>query len=138
MFKVSTTIDPPVFSTLFETGILPLYFHKDIGVMKAIVDSCYIAGIRVFEFMNRADNAFKLFNELSAYVAVALPGMKLAVGTICDPGTALRYIDAGASIIIAPNINPIIGRICKKKIYRGSQEYSHPRSYTWQKIVVPL
>lgn len=106
--------------------------------MKAIVDSCYIAGIRVFEFMNRADNAFKLFNELSAYVAVALPGMKLAVGTICDPGTALRYIDAGASIIIAPNINPIIGRICKKKIYRGSQEYSHPRSYTWQKIVVLL
>jgi 2-dehydro-3-deoxyphosphogluconate aldolase / (4S)-4-hydroxy-2-oxoglutarate aldolase len=115
MFRVSTTIDPPIFNTLFETGILPLYFHKDIEVMKAIVDSCYSAGIRVFEFMNRADNAFKLFNQLSAYAAQTLPGMKLAVGTVCDPDTALRYIDAGASIIIAPNINPIIAGVCKKK-----------------------
>ena len=44
-----------------ETGIVPVFYHKDIELCKKVVKACYEGGIRVFEFTNRGDFATLLF-----------------------------------------------------------------------------
>lgn len=36
-----------------ETGIVPVFYHRDGEVCKQIIKACYDAGARVFEFTNR-------------------------------------------------------------------------------------
>ena len=36
-----------------ETGIVPLFYHADPVICKAVVKAIYDAGIRLFEFTNR-------------------------------------------------------------------------------------
>ncbi len=40
-----------------ETGMVPVFYHRDTEVCKAILKSCYDGGARVFEFTNRGDYA---------------------------------------------------------------------------------
>ena len=40
-----------------ETGLVPVFYHKDVNVCKEVVKACYNGGIRVFEFTNRGDFA---------------------------------------------------------------------------------
>ncbi|ETZ20996.1 hypothetical protein [Pedobacter sp. V48] len=98
---------------IVEAGILPLYFNKDIEVMKFVLDVSYTSGIRVFEFMNRGGNALDLFSKLITYVKSHLPGMLLGVGTVCEAESAAKYINAGAQLIIAPNLNLQVGAVCE-------------------------
>lgn len=36
-----------------ETGMVPVFYHKDAEVCKQVVKACYDGGVRVFEFTNR-------------------------------------------------------------------------------------
>ncbi len=51
--------------TMKETGMVPVFYHKDIDVCKAVVKACYDGGARVFEFTNRGDFAIDVFAELT-------------------------------------------------------------------------
>ena len=48
-----------------ETGMVPVFYHKNIEVCKQVVKACYEGGVRVFEFTNRGDFAHEVFGELS-------------------------------------------------------------------------
>lgn len=98
---------------ILDAGILPLYFNEDIEVIKFVLNVSYVAGIRAFEFMNRGQNALDVFSKLVTYVNSDLPGMVLGVGTVCEPEIAVKYIDAGAQLIIAPNLNLEVGKVCE-------------------------
>ena len=44
-----------------ETGLVPVFYHRDINVCKSVVKACYEGGVRVFEFTNRGDFASLVF-----------------------------------------------------------------------------
>jgi 2-dehydro-3-deoxyphosphogluconate aldolase / (4S)-4-hydroxy-2-oxoglutarate aldolase len=97
-----------------EVGIVPLFYHADIEIVKEVVNASYRGGARAFEFTNRGDNAYTVFQALLAYTKESLPGLSLGIGTIYDAETAQKYIDLGTDFIVTPCLNPEVGAACLK------------------------
>lgn len=104
-----------VFKAMKATGVVPVFFHQDIDVCKAVVRACYNGGIRVFEFVNRGDFAHELFAELNKYALAELPGMILGAGSIVEEATTALYIQNGANFIVSPLLNENMARICNRR-----------------------
>ena len=85
-----------------NTGIVPVFYNKDVELTKKVVKACYDGGIREFEFTNRGDGAHIVFKELIAYVRAECPEMALGAGTILDAPTAAIYIQLGADFLVSP------------------------------------
>lgn len=98
-----------------DTGIVPVFYNKDIETAKKVVKACYDGGIRAFEFTNRGDFAQEVFGELNKYALAELPGMIMGVGSIVDPGTAAMYIQLGANFVVGPLFNPAVAPICNRR-----------------------
>ncbi|MGE0079264.1 MAG: bifunctional 4-hydroxy-2-oxoglutarate aldolase/2-dehydro-3-deoxy-phosphogluconate aldolase [Bacteroidales bacterium] len=104
-----------VLNTFTATGIVPLFYHKDIEIVKQVVKACYNGGARVFEFTNRGDFAHELFSEINKWAAKECPEMIMGVGSVVDPGTASLYIQLGANFIVSPSLNPDIAKVCNRR-----------------------
>ncbi len=98
-----------------STGIIPLFYHANIEIVKKVITACYDGGARVFEFTNRGDHAQDLFSNLSKWVLNSLPGMVLGIGSVVDHGTASLFIQKGANFIVSPILNPEIARVCNRR-----------------------
>ena len=98
-----------------ETGIVPVFYHKDAEICKSVLKACYDGGIRVFEFTNRGDFAHEVFTELVKWAAKECPEMILGVGSIIEGPTTALYIQLGASFIVSPLIDEDMARICNKR-----------------------
>jgi len=98
-----------------ETGLVPVFYHKDIEICKKILKACYDGGIRVFEFTNRGDYAHEVFNALNKYAAEHTPEMILGIGSIIDAGTTSLYIQNGANFIVSPILNPEMAKVCNRR-----------------------
>jgi len=105
-----------VLSAMKETGIVPVFYHKDLETAKNVVKACYDGGIRAFEFANRGDFAQEVFGELVKYANAELPGMIMGIGSVVDPGTAAMYIQLGANFVVGPLFNPAIAPICNRRL----------------------
>ncbi len=104
-----------VLNTIVETGLIPVFYHRDVEVAKKIVAACVAGGARVAEFTNRGDFAPQVFNELSQYFAKADPKVILGAGSIVDAPTTALYIASGASFVVGPNLNPEVARLCNRR-----------------------
>jgi 2-dehydro-3-deoxyphosphogluconate aldolase/(4S)-4-hydroxy-2-oxoglutarate aldolase len=100
---------------IFETGMLPIFYHKNGEVMQQALKACYDAGVRVFEFTNRGDFAHEIFAQLEKWATVECPDMILGVGTIVDAATAALYIQCGANFVVGPSLNPDIFKVCNRR-----------------------
>lgn len=98
-----------------ETGIVPVFYHKDHEVCKDVIKACYEGGARVFEFTNRGDFAHEVFRELIKYVNSDLEGMILGVGSVLDSGTTALYLQLGANFIVSPIVNPEMAKTCNRR-----------------------
>ncbi len=98
-----------------ETGIVPVFYHKDAEVCKSVLKACYDGGVRVFEFTNRGDFAHEVFGELNKWAAKECPEMILGVGSIVDGPTTALYIQLGANFIVSPLIEEEMAKICNKR-----------------------
>ena len=98
-----------------ETGIVPVFYHKDLETAKHVVKACYEGGIRVFEFTNRGDFAHELFGELNKWSAKECPEMILGIGSVVDAGTAALYLQLGANFVVGPLLNPDIFKVCNRR-----------------------
>lgn len=98
-----------------ETGIVPVFYHKDAEVCKQVIKACYEGGARVFEFTNRGDYAHEVFAELNKYAEKELPELILGVGSVVDAGTTSLYIQLGAGFIVSPVLNPEMARVCNRR-----------------------
>ncbi len=98
-----------------ETGLVPVFYHKDIDICKKILKACYDGGIKVFEFTNRGDYAHEVFNELNKYAAKHTPEMILGIGSVIDAGTTSLYIQNGANFIVSPILNPDMAKVCNRR-----------------------
>ncbi|MEQ9286727.1 MAG: bifunctional 4-hydroxy-2-oxoglutarate aldolase/2-dehydro-3-deoxy-phosphogluconate aldolase [Cyclobacteriaceae bacterium] len=98
-----------------ETGIVPVFYHKDIEVCKKVLKACYAGGIRVFEFTNRGDYAHEVFAELNKYAAKETPEMILGIGSVVDAGTTSLYLQLGANFVVSPILNPEMAKVCNRR-----------------------
>lgn len=98
-----------------ETGIVPVFYHKDIDTCKQVLKACYDGGVRVFEFTNRGDYAHEVFGELNKWAEKETPDMMLGVGSVIDGGTTSLYIQLGANFIVSPILNPEMAKICNRR-----------------------
>ncbi len=98
-----------------ETGMVPVFYHKDIEVAKQVLKACYEGGVRAFEFTNRGDFAHEVFGELSKWLAKECPDMILGIGSVVDAPTASLYIQLGANFIVGPLFNPDVAKVANRR-----------------------
>jgi len=96
------------------SGMIPVFYHADIEVAKAVVDASYRGGVRVFEFTNRGENAFSVFTELLKHVQ-KYSDLMLGIGTIMDATTTQKFISAGAHFIVSPILKQEMAAVCQKE-----------------------
>ncbi len=102
-------------TTMSATGIVPVFYHKDVEVAKNVLKACYAGGVRAFEFTNRGDFAHEVFGELVKFAAAECPEMILGVGSIIDAPTASLYIQLGANFVVGPLFNPDVAKVCNRR-----------------------
>ena len=98
-----------------ETGMIPVFYHKDPEVCKQVAKACYRGGARVFEFTNRGNYAHEVFASLSKWVAAELPELIPGVGSVIDGPTAALYIQLGANFVVSPLLNPEVAKVCNRR-----------------------
>jgi 2-dehydro-3-deoxyphosphogluconate aldolase/(4S)-4-hydroxy-2-oxoglutarate aldolase len=98
-----------------ETGMVPVFYHKNPELCKNVVKACYDGGVRVFEFTNRGDFATLVFAELNKWTIENCPEMIMGVGSVIDEGTAAMYLALGANFIVSPVIDEGTARACNKR-----------------------
>ena len=98
-----------------ETGMIPVFYHKDAEVCKSVIKACYDGGIRVFEFTNRGDFAHEVFNEINKWAIKACPEMILGIGSVIDQGTSSLYIQLGTNFIVSPLIDEDMAKVCNRR-----------------------
>lgn len=104
-----------VLSKIGDTGMVPVFYHKDAEVAKQVVKACYEGGVRAFEFTNRGDFAHEVFAEVVKFAAKECPEMAMGVGSIVDAPTASLYIQLGACFVVGPLFNPDIAKVCNRR-----------------------
>jgi 2-dehydro-3-deoxyphosphogluconate aldolase/(4S)-4-hydroxy-2-oxoglutarate aldolase len=97
-----------------ETGMIPVFNHKDIDVAKKVLDTSYEAGVRVFEFTNRESNALEVFRNLRIY-AEKYPDLLLGIGTVFTREEARRFYHAEADFVVSPALIPDVAAYCTMK-----------------------
>jgi 2-dehydro-3-deoxyphosphogluconate aldolase/(4S)-4-hydroxy-2-oxoglutarate aldolase len=104
---------PEIFNEIKRTRVVPLFTHHDALLAVDVLKAAYEGGIRVFEFTNRRENSFEVFRELIKHRS-QYPGLMLGIGTIMDPETTLKFIDAGADFIISPILKTSMAEVCHR------------------------
>ena len=99
-----------------ETGMVPVFYHKEAEVAKKVIKACYDGGVRAFEFTNRGDFAHEVFAECVKFAATECPELALGVGSVVDAPTAALYIQLGACFIVGPLFNPEIAPVCNRRL----------------------
>ncbi|WP_295728089.1 bifunctional 4-hydroxy-2-oxoglutarate aldolase/2-dehydro-3-deoxy-phosphogluconate aldolase [uncultured Muribaculum sp.] len=105
-----------VLQKIGDTGMVPVFYHKDAEVACAVVKACYDGGVRAFEFTNRGDFAHEVFEKVVKFAAKECPEMAIGVGSIVDPATAALYIQLGACFVVGPLFNSEVSRICNRRL----------------------
>lgn len=104
-----------VIQQMEESGMVPLFYHHDIEVAKAVLKACYDGGARLMEFTNRGDFALEIFTDLIKYAIAELPGMILGVGSVTDAASASQYMLAGANFVVTPVYREDIAVVCNRR-----------------------
>ena len=110
-----------VLDAIVSTGMVPVYYNKDVEIAKQVVKACYEGGVRAFEFTNRGDFAHEVFAELIKFATKECPELVLGVGSIVDAGTASLYLQLGANFVVGPLFNPEIAKVCNRRLVPYTQ-----------------
>lgn len=104
-----------VYSTMYETGIVPVFNHPNADICFKVAQACYAGGARLFEFTNRGNFGHEIFSILSKKIAVELPELVLGAGSIMDASTASLYIQLGADFIVSPVLKEDMAKTCHRR-----------------------
>ena len=91
--------------------LMPLFYHQDMEVCIAVIDTIYKSGIKQVEFTNRGESALNNFSEMIQIKDQRWPGLLLGIGTIKSKEEAQTFISAGADFIVCPGMNPEVGKL---------------------------
>lgn len=102
-----------VIQAILRQQVVPVFYHDDATYAQQIVDICYKAGIRVFEFANRGANAFAVFTKLRAHVTAQYPDLLLGTGTIYNAKEAEVFLEAGTDFVVQPITTADVAAVCR-------------------------
>lgn len=85
-----------------QQGLIPLFYHDDLQVCVSVTKALYNGGVRVIEFTNRGNHALENFKGIVRERDISMPDLLLSTGTIKTPDHAVKFIDAGADVLISP------------------------------------
>ena len=111
--KTYTRIE--VATKMKETGLVPLFYHEDVAIVKQVVKACYDGGARLFEFTARGAFAHEVFSELIKFCAKECPDLILGVGSVTDAAAASSYMQMGAQFIVTPVLREDIALVCNRR-----------------------
>ncbi len=101
-----------ILTSIKRTGVIPVFYHRDLSVAKKVIEACYKGGVRVFEFTNRGENAYHVFEQLVEYTK-RFEGLILGIGTIMDVAATEKFIKAGAKFIVSPILKNEMADACQ-------------------------
>ena len=104
-----------VLNAMIESGLVPVFYHKDLEIVKRVAGAVAKGGARVLEFTNRGDFAYQIFSELSKWCEKEMPELIIGVGSVIDPGTATLYINNGANFVVGPVLNAEVAKACNRR-----------------------
>jgi 2-dehydro-3-deoxyphosphogluconate aldolase/(4S)-4-hydroxy-2-oxoglutarate aldolase len=104
-----------VINKILETGIVPIFYHKDTDICRNVIKACYEGGIRVFEFTNRGDYAHEVFGDINKWAEKELPDLIMGTGSVVDAATSALYIQLGSNFIVSPILNPDMAKVCNRR-----------------------
>ncbi|WP_036382300.1 bifunctional 4-hydroxy-2-oxoglutarate aldolase/2-dehydro-3-deoxy-phosphogluconate aldolase [Muricauda sp. MAR_2010_75] len=104
-----------VINAMFETGMVPLFYHPDVEVGKKVLKACYDGGARLMEFTSRGDFAHEVFTELNKYALKELPGMMMGVGSVTDAAAASLYMQLGANFVVTASLREDVAMVCNRR-----------------------
>ncbi|HLU90017.1 MAG TPA: hypothetical protein VKZ51_09315, partial [Cyclobacteriaceae bacterium] len=97
-----------------NTGVVQVFRQADPTKGTELLDLGYSAGIRLFEYSNREENALEVFRKLSAH-ARQYADLILGVGSVFSDEDARQFLDAGADFIVSPVFIPTLGVYCNAR-----------------------
>lgn len=104
-----------VIKRIYQSGIMPVFFHEDPEVCKKVIRACYEGGLRVIEYAYGGARAGENYILLKKYVQRYFPELYLGIGTIKNVQAAATFIQYNADFMVSPVIDPGIGKLCKEK-----------------------
>ena len=104
-----------VLNETIRIGMMPTFYHPDFETSRKIVEACAAGGARIVEYMNRGDNAYRVFSDLVLHFADADPSVVLGAGSVLDPATAALYISSGANFVVSSVFNPDVAKVCNRR-----------------------
>src|SRR5690606_15399881 len=97
-----TKMKEEIIKDIIRNPVIPVFYHDDVNTCIQILKSCYEGGIRVFEFVNRGNEAEQNFKALRNYKEEHFPDLRLGIGTIMHADDADRFIELGADFLVSP------------------------------------
>ncbi len=104
-----------VLATMKRIGVIPVFYHPDVELVKNVVRACAAGGATAIEFTNRGDRALDVFLDLADWAVDELPEVMLGVGSVIDAPTAAMYIAAGADFIVSPILDAPTAELCNAR-----------------------
>jgi 2-dehydro-3-deoxyphosphogluconate aldolase / (4S)-4-hydroxy-2-oxoglutarate aldolase len=92
-----------------RAGIVAVIRIKEPHRLRAVVDALAEGGLTALEVTMTVPGAVELIAELAPTMPA---GFLLGAGTVTDPETAHRVIDAGASFVVSPVFRPAVIAAC--------------------------
>ncbi len=103
-----------VLNTMYDTGLVPIFYHSDLNVSKQVIKACVAGGARIIEFTNRGDRAWNVFTALISFLEQEAPDVIMGIGSVIDAPTAAMYIASGANFVVSPVLAPETARVCNR------------------------
>jgi 2-dehydro-3-deoxyphosphogluconate aldolase/(4S)-4-hydroxy-2-oxoglutarate aldolase len=100
-----------VLDRIRSTGLIPVIRARSADEANRAVDAIQAGGVGVLEITMTVPGAVDLIREVAARATDAVVG----AGTVLDPETAIRCIDAGAQFILSPALNPATISTCRER-----------------------
>lgn len=88
-----------VTAALERSGVVAVIRMKDAAKVQAVVDAIAEGGVRAIEVTMTVPGAIDLIRSLAPRMPA---GFLFGAGTVLDPVTAAKVIDAGAQFIVSP------------------------------------
>lgn len=102
-----------MFERLEETGIIPVVSISNARDALPLAKALYEGGLSCVEVTFRTEAA----RDAVAAISRDLPEMFILAGTVLSPEQADAAMKAGASMIVAPGLNPKVAKHCLEKGY---------------------
>jgi 2-dehydro-3-deoxyphosphogluconate aldolase / (4S)-4-hydroxy-2-oxoglutarate aldolase len=100
-----------VTSAIERAGVVAVIRMQDADRLRAVIDALADGGVRALEVTMTVPGAIDLIRDLASTLS---EDFLLGAGTVLDPQTAARVVDAGARFVVSPVLRPAIIDVCHR------------------------